>query len=371
MDAAPVRQVRGERGGLILAALVFLIAAVPSFRICSLLFAHFLAGGSFHQPEDLRCFLVHGAYVLGRVRDLPAGLGAFMNPPPLLLLSAPLSVLPAGVAFCLWSALGIALFAFAGWRLGLRPVVIAIALLLPPSIYCITLGQTGMILSGLLVLSLYWAQRRPVLSGIAAGLMVLKPPLALLLPICYIAARKPSAFLAAGCTAVAVCALSVLAFGLPPWLYFLQHSMPDARQILQAGWHLNYQNIMASPFILFRSFGVGLKLAYALQLCITLLAIVLTWLLWRRPGVPGPEVIFVTACLAALATPYDYIYDFPALGLLLLACWPVRGGRLAAALLFMLGTGFYVVISVIFAPIGALLTAALTIAFWPRLRPAG
>lgn len=348
-----------------LTVLAVLIAELASFKILGQIFVHFFSGGHFHLPVDLECFLAHGALALGHAHALPAGLEPFMNPPPLFLLSAPLSQLPPGMAFALWSALGVFMLCLAGFQLKLPPHLVLAALLLPPCIYCFTLGQLGVILSALLLLSLYWVRRRPVLAGIAAGLMVLKPPFALLLPICYLAAGQPRAIVAAALTGISICLLTFLLFGAPPWIYFFHVSLPEARAVLQAPWHLTYQNIMASPFILFRSLGAGLPLSYALQGALTLLACGLTWQLWRQAQAPEPDVLLVTACLAALATPYDYVYDFPAIGLLLLANWPRAGWRLAAALCFVLGTGLYVLISVVFVPIGALLTAWLCLAYWP------
>lgn len=356
------------RLSLIVTVFAVLIAELASFRLSGQLFVHFFAAGRFYLPADLKCFLAHGALALGHADAVPAGMEPFMNPPPLFLLSAPLSALPSGIAFALWSGFGIVLLCLAGFQLKLPPRLVFAALLLPPCIYCLTLGQTGVILSALLVLSLHWARRRPVLSGAAAGLLVLKPPFALLLPLCYLAAGQPRAIIAAAISGLCVCLLTLLVFGLSPWLYFFHISLPEARAVLQADWHLNYQNIMASPFILFRSLGAGLPLSYALQGVLTLLACGLTWRLWRQRQAPGPDVLLVTACLTALATPYDYIYDFPGIGLLLLANWPRSGGKLAAALCFMLGTGLYVIISVTLVPIGALLTAGLCLAYWPARR---
>lgn len=364
MQAAP----RQLNLGLVLTVIVLAFAEFVTFKFSATLFARFHTGWTFYLPADLECIVAHSALTLGLTHTLPAGMESFLYPPPILLLGAPLNFISANIAYSLWSALGIALFCLAGWRLKLHPLLILGAVLLPPSIYCLLLGQTGLILSALFILALHWARRRPVLSGIITGFMILKPPAALLLPICYAAAGKRSAIIAATISVLSICALTLLVFGVTPWVYFFKMSLPEGRHILQAPWHHDYQNIMVSPFILLRSLGGGLQWAYVIQGAITLLACGLTWRLWRTPQEPGDDVMLITACLTALASPYNYFYDLPAIGLLLLATWPGRGWKLAAALCFMLGVACYVFISVKFLPIGALLTAGVCLAFWPGRR---
>jgi Glycosyltransferase family 87 len=353
-----------ERFGFVVTAIIFTVAELASFQIAANLFRRFHTGWTFHLPADLQCFVTHGAFALGQVHAVPIGMEPFMYPPPILLLGAPLSFLPTGIAYGLWSCFGAGLLCLAGLQLKMPPLMVFCAVLLPPSLYCLILGESGLIPASLLILSLYWVRRRPVFSGVIAGLMILKPQNALLLPICYLASRQPRAILAAAASTLAICALTLLFFGVQPWLYFFHISMPEARQVLQAPWHQNYQNLMTSPFILLRSLGAALPLAYAVQFMLTLSACWLTWRLWRPPGEPGLEVILITACLAAIATPYGYIYDLPGIGLLLLATWPRHGWKLAAAWCFILGTGCYAAISVLSFSIGALLTAGLCLTYW-------
>lgn len=365
MSLATVRRLTAERLAFVATIVILGISEFVTFKLSATLFARFHTGWTFSLPADLKCFVVHGAAALRPFYVVPPGIEPFMYPPPLLLLGAPLSLVPANIAYLLWSCLGVALLCVAGWQLKMRPILILGAVLLPPTVYCVLLGQTGLILSALFVLSLAWAPRSPVLSGCIAGLMILKPPAALLLPICYAASGQRSAFIAAIISGLCVCALTLLVFGMAPWVYFFTTSLSLARYVLQMPWHHAYQNLMVSPFILLRGFGWGLPASYAVQGAITLVACVLTWRLWRTSQAPGTNVLLVTACLAALATPYDYIYDLPAIGLLLAANFPYRGWQLSAALCFILGMGLYVFLSYNFVPIGAVLIAGLGLACWP------
>jgi len=352
--------------GSVLTVIVFIVAELANFQLSTALFRRFHNGWTFFIPADLQCFVTHGAFALGHLHAVPTSMAPFMYPPPFLLLGAAFSLLPSGITYFLWSCLGAALLYLTGLRLKMSKLLAVCVLLLPPSLYCLLLGESGIIPSSLLVLSLYWVRRRPVLSGAIGGMMVLKPQAALLLPICYLAARQPRAILAAAVSTLLVCAFTFLVFGIQPWLYFFHNSMPEAKQVLQAPWHQNYQNLMVSVFVLLRSLGATLQVAYAVQTTLTLLACWLTWRLWRAPQEPGLEIILLTACLAALATPYNSIYDLPGIGLLLFATWPKQGWKLAAALCFILGTGCYAVISVLSVPIGALLIAGLCLAYWPK-----
>jgi hypothetical protein len=361
----PRGNARSPRFAVAATALVFIIAELASLKIAADLFARFHAGWTFFLPADLQCFVTHAAFALGRFRVMPPGIEPFMYPPPFLLLAAPFSFMPAGMAFALWSCLGGALFCLAGLQLPMRPALAISAVLLPPAIYCFILGQSGLIPSALLILSLFWLPQKPLRAGVIAGMLVLKPQTALLLPVCFMAARQYRAIMAAIASAAIICIVTVLCFGLQPWLDFIRISLPEARQVLNAPWHQNYQNLMVSPFILLRSLHCSLGTAYAVQLAITLLACGLAWRLWRATG-RGHEIILLTACLAAVSTPYAYVYDLPCIGLLLLACWPRQGWQLLAGLSFILGTGLYVLIADHFLPIGASLTAGLALAFWPR-----
>lgn len=328
-----------------------------------------LRSPSFVMPADFICFRMNAALIQGyhfSLAEIQRQGCVNLYPPPFLLLTAPLIWLSPKWAVISWSLFGIALISVAGRVAGYCWRAIAMGLLSPPSLYCLTTGQTGEIMSGLLLLSLALAEANPVLAGIAAGCMAVKPQFALLLPVCFMAARRWRAVIAAALTALTIGMASIAIFGFAPWRDFVQTGMPMARTILEWSWPKDVQIIMISVFIMMRSLGAGLTLAYAVQTAAALGAVAAAWAVWRpQARLEMPTRLLITLCLVPLATPYGYLYDIPGLALALAAAFVNDRQRyLAPVALFWFVTGFYMYIAIIGFVAGGILLALLAIGVW-------
>ena len=169
-----------------------------------------------------RAFLALQDSISGLAQHFP-----WAYPPIFLFFVSPLSRLPYLIALAVWVGAGALGFELVVRRLsGLALPLILIA---PPLIQNAADGQNGaltaaLIAGGLLAL----ADRRVLLSGFLFGLLVYKPQVFILAPVCLLAAREYRALLILAATSAALVLLSFACFGADIWWKFLAH-LPDRR----------------------------------------------------------------------------------------------------------------------------------------------
>nr|MDQ3077359.1 DUF2029 domain-containing protein [Pseudomonadota bacterium] len=143
--------------------------------------------------------------------------------PPVTLIYAPLfGALPYSAALALWFGVSLTAFAFATrpWlvRAG-RPAWLA--LVLPTTLLCLWAGHYGLLLGALWLFAWANLDRRPIGAGVAIGLMVVKPHLAILLPLMLLRRGAWRTIAAAAATVIVLVLTSLLLFGVGPWRAFL------------------------------------------------------------------------------------------------------------------------------------------------------
>jgi hypothetical protein len=148
-------------------------------------------------------------------RDL--GYAAFFYPPLFLLICAPLGLLPYLASLAVWlGATGAAfLAAMRGWLgegFGLAAVLAFPALLLN-----LGHGQNAFLSAALLGAGALALNPRPILAGVALGLLAYKPQLGLMIPVALIAARRWTTLAAAAATVLLMAAASLALFGVETW----------------------------------------------------------------------------------------------------------------------------------------------------------
>jgi hypothetical protein len=269
-------------------------------------------------------------------------------PPTGLLLPRLIQGIPFFSAFLVWDT-GMLLLSVLILRLASIPwPVVLIALISPASLLNTDLGQLSFLTSSLFVAGTFAAQTKSRLAGALFGILALKPQAGLLAPVIFIARGRWVAVLIAGVTASALCLLSTALFGFQSWQHYLSDGLKLSRFILIQPFPDHPPPIMSSyefygtsVFWMCRSFGLPLVISSAIQSATTLCAVILCWIAWRRPGVDPTARMAFTVCLAALSTPYGYLYDLcaPSIALAALAyqerrlrwsdvllwTWPVTG----------------------------------------------
>lgn len=227
-------------------------------------------------------------------------------PPTMYLLVRPLALLPHVASFFLWvGACGGLLVAtlFALWP---NRGAILFAVASPAVFWSIATGQTGLLTGALVALSAGFARERPVIAGVAAGVLTVKPQLGLLIPLAFAAAGCWRAFTVAAITALALVGVSVAAFGIEPWHAFLGALTAHGERLDSLASFPFYK--LVTPFGAARMFGLPAAAGMPVQAVASLALAVYVIVVWRR----AQDVDVRLAALATavlLATPYAFYYE--------------------------------------------------------------
>lgn len=252
---------------------------------------------------------IHAAEAQGWPTD--PGLASFLYPPPFLLLCLPLGLLPYFAALAAWLAATGAAYAAVvrGWldrRAGAWPTILAF----PAVLTNIGHGQNGFLTAALLGGGLGLLGKRPVLAGALLGGLVVKPQLALAVPVLVLAGGHGRTMLAGIASALLLCAAATLAFGAGIWPAFLAGGA-TGRAILEQG--LVEPGKMVSLYAAVRVLGGGATAGYAAQALLTVAAAAAVALAARAGSIRGAAA--TCACAAPLMSPFFLDYDLTVVAL--------------------------------------------------------
>jgi hypothetical protein len=233
---------------------------------------------------------------------------AWLYPPTMGVLAMLFSSAPLAASFWLWEIFSLAAAAFLLRTAGLGWLVIAAGLASPAGLQDLIAGQNGALLAGLFVSSLLCFDTKPKLSGVLAGLLCIKPQAAIALPMILLQRRRHKALRWCLFTGLAIAALSILLEGWQSWAWFFDVAEPASARLLALPFNklpLGGVTVM----MMARSLHASLATAWALQAVSSATAAILIWMAWARPVGDAVRRMALTACLAALLTPYGYMYD--------------------------------------------------------------
>ena len=259
------------------------------------------------HPADAWTIAKHAA-AQAALFSAEVGYAAFFYPPPYLLVCLPLALAPYMVSLTAWLlATGLAwahmvrawLRAADATHLGWLPL-----LGFPAVLINIGHGQNGFLTGALLGTAALVCERRPWLAGALFGALIIKPHLAVLVPVFLLMAGNWRSFLAAGLSSVGLCLVSLAVFGPAAWQAFLDNTAV-ARAVLDQDL-VGYAK-MQSTFAAIRLLGGDGSLALTAQMAISLCAVGALWAV-RRCG-PGLANGAVLVCATLLATPFLLDYD--------------------------------------------------------------
>lgn len=259
--------------------------------------------------------------VMHRLAELPVlsrKYEAFYYPPAYLLLCAPLALLPFFAALAVFQALTGAAFLGTIRSILRRRWAIVAALAFPAVPLNLIPGQNAFLTASIVGSGLILLDRRPRLAGAILGLMVIKPQLALAIPIALLVSRRWRALACAAASAAGLLALSWLVFGTACWANFLAHAH-DATTTMEFG-YVGFAR-MESAFAVARLAGASIAAAYAAQVLSAGIAVYA--LVWMQRRAPSPALERSAICLASLLmTPFVLHYDMVLLALPL--AWMLR-----------------------------------------------
>ncbi len=230
----------------------------------------------------------------------------WMYPPTMFLFVAPFGDAPYLAAYGVWVAAFAALFLIVIYRLWADRWAMGFAVTAPPFFQAIITGQNGLLTASLLALAGGFAEKRPIIAGVAAGLLTVKPQLGVLIPFAFAAAGCWRAIAWAAATTLALAALSVAAFGGEIWGAFIDGMLTHSGRMAGSGFPFEK---LATPFGFASTLGAPPAIAGAVQAVATLSLGAFVILVWRR--VKDADLrLAVLSTGAILATPYAFYYEF-------------------------------------------------------------
>lgn len=246
----------------------------------------------------------------------------FFNPPPFLLIMAPLARLPYIAAFLVFEAATLAFWLAIGTRVAGGGGAALRCLLAVPSLWWVLgLGQNAFLTAGLMGLGTLLIDRRPALAGVCFGALAYKPHLALAVPVALAAGRRWRAVAAAAATLGLICALTTLLFGIETWAAFLAMVRGAGREI-GSGDVLFAAHI--DPAGAARFAGLPWAVARPLGALVVLAAAAALALVWRR-GASREARGAALAAASLMLVPFALFYDLVMASLA--AAWLARAGR--------------------------------------------
>lgn len=280
---------------------------------------------------------------LADARGLPSDdLGRAMPwsyPPAFHVLIAPLGALPFSVAWFVFNAASISLFAWAvrGPARAI-PGGIVFVLAAPATLLTLVLGQNTILISALIVLMLSALHAgRWGLAGIAIGLLTIKPQFGLLIPVILLCAGMWRAILAAVLASMLVIALTLIEPGTAYWRAFFENIAASSGYLADGRYP---DHIMITWYRALTELGVPRDAAMWGQAAIGVLFAAAVGWLWSRDRT-SQDLKSAAFCLAVpLVTPYALYYDLmlAVLGALYLArsgMGSTLGGRLLMLMLWL------------------------------------
>jgi hypothetical protein len=246
-------------------------------------------------------------------RDASNGAFKFMPwtyPPQFDLLIAPFAFLPVGTAYFLFTAGTLGFYLVTLRFIAGSYFALVLLVLLPALVITIASGQNGFLTGGLIGLVCLTVHRRQVLAGLALGMMVIKPHLAIAVAVYSLLKRRWIAALTAATMLLATSALSTILLGPQIWAAFFG-SMQESGVYLERGFYPFFR--MISPYATLRMAGVPSWTAFLGQAVVAILSITVIVVAIYR-GFPLRWSLGLTAIVSVLISPYAYDYDLPILG---------------------------------------------------------
>ncbi|MEX0645902.1 MAG: glycosyltransferase family 87 protein [Parvularculaceae bacterium] len=243
----------------------------------------------------------------------------WLYPPTYALTMLPFGVLPYGVAFWVWTALGLAAYG-AGVRLLSRDRLAIVAALGFPAVWVVAYhGQNAFFVAALFAVAAHaLLTRKDALAGLAIGLLAIKPHLAILIPLALAASGRWRAFAYAGAVAISFTALSTLVFGGDYLDAFLREGSPLAGGLLLEEHHWA---TIASVFVAVKLLGAPTALAWSAHAAVPLAATALVAFRFKRDGATA-ETLALLVAASLLISPYVMDYDLVLLAVRASSCTP-------------------------------------------------
>ncbi len=227
----------------------------------------------------------------------------FPYPPAYLLLVIPFGLMAFPFAMAAWSLSTFAFYMVAARRLARRSGWLAAAF---PAVYAnMAIGQNGFLTAGIFMAGLSLLATFPLVAGLFLGCLVMKPQLALLVPVALLAARQWRAIAGAAASSAAIMLAGLIAFGPATTIAWLNEAPLIVKVTTDGlmGW-----SKLASIYAAARAIGVERDASIVLHAFVAAAAATLVWRSWREDGEIGAKIAILAAA-SMLMSPYIFYYD--------------------------------------------------------------
>ncbi|MEL6361630.1 MAG: glycosyltransferase family 87 protein [Pseudomonadota bacterium] len=226
-------------------------------------------------------------------------------PPTMLFVLMPAALFPYLASYAVWSISTFSLYAASLVALWRDKLAIVVALTAAVTFQALITGQNGFLTAALIATAAFFAKDRPLLAGLAAGLLTVKPQLGLLIPIAFVAAGCWRAFFTAAVTSIVLAAASFAVFGLEAWTAFFE-SFRNQNEIITSD--LYPFRKMVTAYGVLSYFDAPVVVAQIVQMSVTLSLMAFVAIIWRKVD---DRAIRAAALIASipLATPYALFYE--------------------------------------------------------------
>lgn len=245
----------------------------------------------------------------------------YSYPPVTFPIAELFGLLPYGVALAAWLLGTGALFVWAARRWWLAQWGPAwLALLTPAAMMNIWAGHYGFLLGALFLAGWAALDRYPRRAGAAFGLMLVKPHLALLVPLALLLRRQWQAILTGAVTVAILLAATSLLYGWSAWQNFLFGTSAVQAGLIDAGGSF-FGHMSTSLATAILRFSDNIPLALAAQAILGAAAIAGVVVAARRRTVPTMELAMLVATATFLVLPYAFGYDLTVVMIAALRLW--------------------------------------------------
>lgn len=250
------------------------------------------------NPDMAYDVAAHRAFETSLV-DVAGKMLPFPYPPPFLLVVTAFSALPYAWSLIAWVIVTLIAYGIASRRV----IQLPYALSHPSVLVNALIGQNGFLTAAIFTEGIYLLRRRPFVGGAILGILIIKPQLALLLPVAVVAARLWPAIAGALASSAAMLLLSLAIFGTDVFVGFLKMLPLYAEMLRQSAWSWNS---FVSVFAFLRYWGVDQMIALTAHAVVAAAAAALTWIAWSRNW---KEQVPILAAATLLIPPYLLTYD--------------------------------------------------------------
>lgn len=236
-------------------------------------------------------------------------------PPHILLLLWPFGLLPYKISMVAFLGSTLVLFLAAAivFRRAYAPQShrgIFVLAIVAYAMMMLDTAQNGFLTAAALLFGLAWMKDRPVLAGIAFGVLTVKPQLGFLVPVLLLIDRNWKTLAWSSLASIAFVGASVAWLGAESWHAYVTETIPYQRSVM-TDWYGIFLRMMPTAFGSMRTLGFSPETAWLVQWPVTVAsAVLVVWLLAREREPLRRAFILATGTL--LVSPYAFNYDMGA-----------------------------------------------------------